>query len=139
MFPGKVATVTLDKSRISFNHTGEGIWAMIPDIERILVEDVGIDCSLRSMPYLPDYVIQGYFTMDPDRLHPVYTVNHKGPDLLYVTGIPKSMSPSEKEKFLFFNRKWLSYWEDKYFGYIFQVVSRDTALQNIIKNTQNHK
>lgn len=132
MFTEKVATVTLDKSRISFNPTGDGIWTMIPDIERILVEDVGIDCSLRSMPYLPDYVIQGYFLMDPDRLHPVYTVNREGPDLLYVTGIPKSIPHSEKEKFLLPDLKWLSYWEDKYTGYLFQVISRDKALQNLI-------
>lgn len=136
MFPEIVKSVTLDKSRITcYLRTREGVQTRTecpinPELYR--VEDLAFNCSVRSNPYLPDYVIKGYFTVDKNLQHRVFIENTNGPHLLYITGIPRNLSNAERNRFRFPERIWLSYWEDKPIGYLFQVVTREQALTHLI-------
>lgn len=139
MFPERVKNVTLDKSKITYyiqpEYKNTPCEELPIDSELYLVEDLGLDCSIRSNQYLPDYVIQGYFKIDKNLRYPVFIRNQNGPHLLYVTGIPKDIIEPERNKFRFKDSIWLSYWEDKYIGYLFQVISRESALTNLINFT----
>lgn len=130
MFPEKVSTVTVDKIGIKVVENSKLLSGIIP-----LIEDMGIDCHVSSNPYLPDYVIPGYWLNDA--LHPQFLANGDGPHLLYATGIPKGVQGNEREKFRFPERLFISYWEDTQLGYLFQVVARDLAVKHLVNSTTN--
>ena len=136
MFPERVKSVTLDKSRITYYLQTQGrvqTHAEYPiNPELYQVEDLAFDCSVRSNQYLPDYAIKGYFTVDENLQHPVFIENTNGPHLLYITGIPRNLPEVERNRFRFQEHIWLSYWEDKHIGYLFQVVTREQALTHLI-------
>ena len=138
MFPERVKSVTLDKSRITYYlQTQERVqthaeYPINPELYQ--VEDLAFDCSVRSNQYLPDYAIKGYFRVDKNLQHPVFIENTNGPHLLYITGIPRNLPEVERNRFRFQEHIWLSYWEDKHIGYLFQVVTREQALTHLIKN-----
>lgn len=138
MFPEKVKSVTLDKSRITYylqTTDIDNIYNELPiNPEIYKVEDLAFDCSIRSSQYLPDYAIKGYFKVDENLRYPVFIENTNGPHLLYITGMPKNISVEEKNKFRFQNHMWLSYWEDNLVGYLFQVVSREQSLIHLINH-----
>lgn len=131
MFPERVKSVTLDKSQIKY-YLGHEDCSI--NSENYLVEDLAFDCSIRSNPYLPDYAIKGYFKIDKYMQNPVFIENTNGPHLLYITGIPKNIPEIEKIKFRFSKYIWLSYWEDNHIGYLFQVVTRESALSHLLKS-----
>ena len=124
MFPEKVKSVTLDKSRITYylqTTNIDNIYNELPvNPEIYKVEDLAFDCSIRSSQYLPDYAIKGYFKVDENLRYPVFIENTNGPHLLYITGMPKNISVEEKNKFRFQN--------------LFQVVSREQSLIHLIKS-----
>lgn len=136
MFPERVKSVTLDKSKITYYlQSQEGVrsqeeYPINPELYQ--VEDLAFDCGIRSNQYIPDYAIKGYFKVDENMLHPVFIENVDGPHLLYISGMPRNISIQEKNKFRFPDPVWLSYWEDKYIGYLFQVVTRESALKHLI-------
>ena len=136
MFPERVKSVTLDKSKITYYlQSQEGVqsqeeYPINPELYQ--VEDLAFDCGIRSNQYIPDYAIKGYFKVDENLRYPVFIENTNGPHLLYITGMPKNISVEEKNKFRFQNHMWLSYWEDNLVGYLFQVVSREQALIHLI-------
>lgn len=136
MFPEMVKSVTLDKSRMTYYlQTQEGVqtrteYPINPELYQ--VEDLAFKCSVRSNPYIPDYAIKGYFTIDEYLQHPVFIENTNGSHLLYITGIPRKIPEVERNCFRFPEYVWLSYWEDKYMGYLFQVVTREQALTHLI-------
>lgn len=136
MFPEMVKSVTLDKSRMThYLQTQGGVQTRTEcpiNPELYQVEDLAFNCSVRSNQYLPDYVIKGYFKVDENMLHPVFIENTNGPHLLYITGIPRNLPDVERNRFRFPNPVWLSYWEDRYIGYLFQVVTRELALKHLI-------
>lgn len=136
MFPERVKSVTLDKSKITYYLQSQGRvqshdeYPINPELYQ--VEDLAFDCGMRSNQYIPDYAIKGYFKVDENMLHPVFIENIDGPHLLYISGMPRNISVQEKNKFRFPDPVWLSYWEDKYIGYLFQVVTRESALNHLI-------
>ena len=136
MFPERVKSVTLDKSKITYYlQSQEGVqsqeeYPINPELYQ--VEDLAFDCGIRSNQYIPDYAIKGYFKVDENLRYPVFIENTNGPHLLYITGMPKNISVEEKNKFRFQNHMWLSYWEDNLVGYLFQVVTRESALRHLI-------
>lgn len=136
MFPEMVKSVTLDKSKITYylqSHEGVQSQEEYPiNPELYQVEDLAFNCSVRSNPYLPDYAIKGYFTVDENLQHRVFIENTNGPHLLYITGIPRNIPEVERNRFRFQEYIWLSYWEDKYIGYLFQAVTREQALIHLI-------
>lgn len=141
MFPEMVKSVTLDKSRITYYlQTQEGVQTRTEcpiNPELYQVEDLAFDCSVRSNPYLPDYAIKGYFKVDKNLQHQVFIENTNGSHLLYITGIPRNLPEVERNRFRFQEHIWLSYWEDKHIGYLFQVVTREQALTHLINQTNN--
>ena len=136
MFPERVKSVTLDKSKITYYLQSQGRvqshdeYPINPELYQ--VEDLAFDCGMRSNQYIPDYAIKGYFKVDENMLHPVFIENIDGPHLLYISGMPRNIPVEEKNKFRFPNPIWLSYWEDRYIGYLFQVVTRESALKHVI-------
>lgn len=136
MFPEKVRSVTLDKSRITYylqTKDIDNIYNELPiNPEVYQVEDLAFACGVLSNQYIPDYAIKGYFKVDENLKYPVFIENTDGPHLLYITGIPKNIKVEEKDKFRFPNTMWLSYWEDNQVGYLFQVVTRESALRHLI-------
>lgn len=136
MFPERVKSVTLDKSKITYYlQSQEGVrsqeeYPINPELYQ--VEDLAFDCGIRSNQYIPDYAIKGYFKVDKYMLHPVFIENTNGPHLLYISGMPRNIPIDERNKFRFPNPVWLSYWEDRYIGYLFQVVTRESALKHLI-------
>lgn len=128
MFPEKVKTVTVDKLKL------ELLSDRFNDIPGIpMIEDIGIDCHVSSNPYLPDYVIPGYWLKD--LLAPQFLVNINGPHLLYITGIPKAIKDkTERSKFRFNDKLYVSYWEDNNLGYLFQVVNRDICIPHLVRS-----
>lgn len=136
MFPERVKSVTLDKSRITYYlQTPEGVQTRTEcpiNPELYQVEDLAFNCHVRSNQYLPDYAIKGYFTVDEYLQHPVFIENTNGSHLLYITGIPRNLPEVERNRFRFQEHIWLSYWEDKHIGYLFQVVTREQALTHLI-------
>ena len=136
MFPERVKSVTLDKSKITYYlQSQEGVrsqeeYPINPELYQ--VEDLAFDCGIRSNQYIPDYAIKGYFKVDKNRLYPVFIENTNGPHLLYISGMPKNIPIDERNKFRFPNPVWLSYWEDRYIGYLFQVVTRESSLKHLI-------
>lgn len=136
MFPERVKSVTLDKSKITYYlQSQEGVrsqeeYPINPELYQ--VEDLAFDCGIRSNQYIPDYAIKGYFKVDENMLHPVFIENTNGSHLLYISGMPRNIPIDERNKFRFPNPVWLSYWEDRYIGYLFQVVTRESALKHLI-------
>lgn len=134
MFPERVKSVTLDKPRILFECKAPGNSNdYFPVDTNLLIEDFGFDCGTSLSPYLPDYAIKGYFRVDPDMTNPVFFIGENGPHFMYITGIPRNLPDSEKAKFRFENTEYISYWEDRHVGYLFQVISRESALANLLK------
>ena len=82
MFPEKVKSVTLDKSRITYylqTTDIDNIYNELPvNPEIYKVEDLAFDCSIRSSQYLPDYAIKGYFKVDENLRYPVFIENTNG-------------------------------------------------------------
>ena len=76
MFPEKVKSVTLDKSRITYylqTTNIDNIYNELPINPKVYkVEDLAFDCSIRSNQYLPDYAIKGYFKVDENLRYPVF-------------------------------------------------------------------
>lgn len=138
MFPERVRSVTLDKARIEFNCQPSGTddqeYFLVDT--NLLVEDFAFDCGASLSPYLPDYAIKGYFRSDEDNIHPKFFIQDNGPHFLYITGIPRNLPDIEKAKFRLSNTEYISYWEDKYAGYLFQVISREEALNNLLNITK---
>lgn len=134
MFPERVKSVTLDKARVSFRCQPSGAneqeYFLVDT--NLLVEDFGFDCGTSLSPYLPDFAIKGYFKVNPDMSDPVFFIRENGPNFMYITGIPRNLPNEEKEKFRFKNTEFLSYWEDRHAGYLFQVITRESALTNLL-------
>ena len=72
MFPERVKSVTLDKSKITYYlQSQEGVrsqeeYPINPELYQ--VEDLAFDCGIRSNQYIPDYAIKGYFKVDENML-----------------------------------------------------------------------
>lgn len=131
MYPELVSTLTVDKSGIDIVLNSEPIQGSP------LMEDIGIDCHVYNNPYIPDYVVTGYWLKSDTQ--PSFLVNPDGPHLLYVTGIPKEITNErERDKFRFPDRLHISYWEDNKLGYLFQVISRNQALKHLIYLTSKN-
>lgn len=134
MFPERVKSVTLDKARINFacqpSMADEHEYFQVDT--NLLVEDFAFDCGTSLSPYLPDYAIKGYFKVNPDMSNPIFFIQENGPHFMYITGIPRNLPEGEKQKFRFKNTEFISYWEDRHAGYLFQVISRESALTNLL-------
>lgn len=63
MFPERVKSVTLDKSRITYylqsqeRVQSQEEYPINPELYQ--VEDLAFDCRIRSNQYIPDYAIKG--------------------------------------------------------------------------------
>ena len=51
-----------------------------------------------------------------------FIINDNGTDRLFVTGFKKNIPDEEKEKIRFENPKFISYFEDTEYGYLFQII-----------------
>lgn len=86
----------------------------VDDIMYPLIQD---DKSM----YDPQYAVIGKFTCIHQNHKRVFYIDTQGPHILYVTEIPKG---TDTKPYRLNNLIWASYWEDKYRGYLFQVVDR---------------
>lgn len=120
MYSEKVKTLTLDKANIIFGITLRGRM----DIEislNYLVYDWFYKLGNSSV-YGPDYGCSGYFMQENKFNRVKFIINDNGTDRLFVTGFKKNISNEEKEKIRFENTKFISYFEDTEYGYLFQII-----------------
>lgn len=70
----------------------------------------------------PDFLVQGFFRA-MENGWPEFIIAETGPHILYVTGIPLE-EPTKPYRLGDENQRlFSSYWEDKFRGYLFQVVN----------------
>lgn len=119
MYSEKVKTLTLDKANITFCILGEKGKEVEISLN-YLVSDWLYHLGYNWV-YGPDYGISGYFRQENKFSKVVFIINDNGPDKLFVTGIKKDQK-QDKENIRFENTKFISYFEDTEYGYLFQII-----------------
>lgn len=71
----------------------------------------------------PQYAVIGRYVPLAKNLDPVFYIDANGPHILYVTEVPKGNIEGHRE-YRFEQALWVTYWEDRDMGYLFQVVPR---------------
>lgn len=88
----------------------------------------GLPEEIKEKPiYAPSYKIHGRLLIGSYK-NVIFYLDPKGDDEVFITGVPKGLSDEEINKFEIPNTIYKYYWEDKYFGYLTQVVNK-TKLQ----------
>ena len=122
MYTNIVKNQYVGKSKIDFTFYGQPLPknALIGDLGLPFQDENGVPYNLKCT-YLPDYFIFG-------DISDISTMNMPGKTkILYITGIPKFASRLEDYRLK--DAIWSSYYEDKYRGYLFQVLNADTLVQ----------
>lgn len=126
MFAKIVKNQYVGKSKIDFTFDGNRIDS------KTLIGDIGMPFNSKGHdPFLPDYFIMGDIS-DLSTMELIISNPNKF-KVLYVTGIPKNVR--DIGVFKLKDVIWESYYEDRYRGYLFQVLDSNTPVELI--NPQN--
>lgn len=126
MFGKIVRNQYIGKSKIDFTFNGRSLDGknLIGDIGIPFTDNQGIPFTNLD-PHLPDYYILGDVSdISTMELIPQDLRKTKA---LYITGIPKEATKLEDYKLK--GVLWSSYYEDKYRGYLFQMVNSSTPVE----------
>lgn len=80
----------------------------------------------------PDFYITGFFRKINKGMSHEFIISRKGPQILFITGIPKSVSNIQVYKFK--NLLFSSYYEDEVKGCLFQILNKATSYLGISKS-----
>lgn len=80
----------------------------------------------------PDFYITGFFRKINKGMSHEFIISRKGPQVLFITGIPKSVSNIQVYKFK--NLLFSSYYEDEVKGCLFQILNKATSYLGISKS-----
>lgn len=120
MYTDRVRSIYIHKSKLIFKDEF-GI-ELNSETE---VGDLGIPLTVVNVSdntkNIPDFAIRGFFRKVDHHSKNEFIVSDKGPDVILITGVPKSY-PS-LEPFRYKDPKFTSYWEDSVKGVLFQVFS----------------
>lgn len=118
MYSDQVKTLTLDKTPIIISILD----ANGREIE--ISRDYMVQDWFYKLPNnvigAPDYGISGYFRQENKFMRSVFIIQDNGPDKLYVTGF--KLGDPNKDRFRLMSSIYITYFQDKEYGYYFQVV-----------------
>lgn len=132
MYKNVVKNQYVGKSKIDFTIDGKALSGtnLIGDLALLLADNDGTPYTNLD-PHLPDYYIVGKVT-DVSTME--LDINDMETSFLFITGIPKKIP---LDRFRLKNTTWSSYYEDRYRGYLFQMVKsgKPIELMNPISET----
>lgn len=82
--------------------------------------------------YCPDFYITGFLRKVNNGMSFEFIISRKGPQILFITGIPNSSSNVTIYKFK--NTLFTSYYKDDVKGCLFQVLNKNITYQGISKS-----
>lgn len=117
MYKELVSTLSIDLINIE-------LWQIYDEqkLENLRVDDVLFPIDKSNNPYLPDFGISGFFEHKNHHQINQFYIDPLGPYILYVTGVPKE----DHDKFRIITQEvvFRTYWEDKFIGYMTQIVKK---------------
>lgn len=124
MLQEKISNTYISKSRIIFqdeygNH--------IPYSDQI---DFWANPIISLDKTSPDFYIRGFFKKVDHYLKTGFFISSKGPDVLFITGVPNDTSP---DIFRFMGTKFSSFYKDDHKGILFQILPVAPTYRGISK------
>lgn len=126
MLQGKIYKLYLSKSKIVFKDEFGKPLNFDEEIGDYAVPIIHND------DYCPDFYITGFLRKVNNGMSYEFIISRKGPQVLFITGIPKTLDNIQIFKFKYL--KFSSYYEDDIKGCLFQILDKANAYIGISKS-----
>lgn len=121
MYKHLVKTLPVELMGLNIKEWDEDLPGWVP------VEDIFFEITNPDSVFMPNYGLRGYFHYYNQFNKPRFVIDDAGPNILYVSGMPKDTPVEDHLKFRMPNPVWLYCYQDIKIKYLIQVI--DTNLQ----------